>query len=74
MGIQKIPATLEELFALNEAFEEKYMVPAKSNEAMANATVSLFLSKVPWFLKPFGRQCVYAMCDKRCTFSYSINC
>ncbi|EAU83510.2 hypothetical protein CC1G_04766 [Coprinopsis cinerea okayama7 len=47
MGIHDIPETLEDLMAWSQAYEQEYMVPAKSNHQVAKLTTGELVEGVP---------------------------
>ncbi|KAI4282754.1 MAG: hypothetical protein L6R38_002713 [Xanthoria sp. 2 TBL-2021] len=47
---------LEELRVWSEAYEGRYMVPDKSNAALADATIRIILWKVPRWMHGFGKR------------------
>lgn len=65
MNMHSIPATLEEMMIFNTEFEEKYMIHAKTNAIVSDATSKLFFTGIPQFLHPLGMQIVSALCDTR---------
>ena len=52
MGLQQLPASLEELLALNERVEQEVFRPAASNRRIAEATLSMLLNDWPAPLRP----------------------
>ncbi|MFM7264204.1 MAG: dephospho-CoA kinase [Cyanobium sp.] len=52
MGLQQLPASLEELLALNDLVEREVFRPAASNRRIAEATLSMLLSDWPAPLRP----------------------
>ena len=52
MGLQQLPASLEELLALNERVEREVFRPAASNRHIAEATLAMLLSDWPAPLRP----------------------
>ena len=55
-----------------ERYEEKHMLPAESNKAVAEQTVALLLYEVPSFLHPFGKHVVSSLMDDRLRRATSI--
>lgn len=72
MGIQNIPETLEELEAWAEAYEAEHSRYAKSNVAIAYATVDLLLSNAPKFLHSFGYKVVSALLTDRLRTAFGL--
>lgn len=65
MGIQDIPETLIEFEAFNIAHEAAHFVYDEANHAIGEATVHIFLSWYPAFVRPLGRQIIYSFLDDR---------
>ena len=72
MGITDIPKTLDELDRWNKDYEKRYMVYAESNTAISEPTIALFLSILPWFMRPTGRQIALCLMDER--LRSAVNC
>jgi len=66
MGIKDLPKSFEDTMNYMEHFEKKHMVYQPSNHRIADHTVNLFLSAVPFHsLKQLGRIAIYSMLDER---------
>ncbi|KAF9973356.1 hypothetical protein BGZ73_003407 [Actinomortierella ambigua] len=72
MGIQNIPETLEELEAWSEAYEAEHSRFAKSNVAIAHATIDLLLSNAPKSLHPFGYKVVSCLLTDRLRVAFGL--
>ncbi|KAF9164631.1 hypothetical protein DFQ26_001211 [Actinomortierella ambigua] len=72
MGIENIPETLEELEAWSEAYEAEHSRYAKSNVAIAHATIDLLLSNAPKFLHPFGYKVVSCLLTDRLRVAFDL--
>lgn len=64
MGIKQIPKTLEEYEQFNIAHEKKYFAYDDANRAIGQATVELFLSWYPAFLRPLVYQVIVSFMDE----------
>ncbi|PFH48519.1 hypothetical protein AMATHDRAFT_5718 [Amanita thiersii Skay4041] len=65
MGIKDIPDTLEGMKEWSQAYEKEYMVPAKTNEEVAYATIEELLYPVPKVLKGFCRGLSFCLLEDR---------
>lgn len=67
MGIRDIPESMEEMKAWSIAYEEKYMVPAKTNELVATHTTAELISAIPeaFGLKRFVERCTICLLEDR---------
>lgn len=64
MKIEDIPETFEEYEQFNIEFEKNYIRYAESNRIIGDATVNLFLSWYPAFLRPLVREGILAFMDE----------
>ena len=64
MGIKDIPKTLEEYEQFNMAHEKKYFAYDEANRAIGQATVNLFLSWYPAFLRPLVYLVILSFMDE----------
>jgi hypothetical protein len=65
MNIQDIPETLEAIEHFAHAHEQRYFAYDPACHQIAEATIAVFVSWFPWFLRPFARVGVMAMMDDR---------
>ncbi|KAG0230585.1 hypothetical protein BGW42_000849 [Actinomortierella wolfii] len=72
MGIENIPETLEELETWAEAYEAEHSRFAKSNVAIAYATIDLLLSNAPKFMHPFGYKVVSCLLTDRLRTAFGL--
>jgi hypothetical protein len=63
MGIRDLPRSWEEGYAWMNEYEATRMRFHPANAIIANATVDLFLSILPAFLRPFGYSAILAFCS-----------
>lgn len=52
-GVENRVEWIEELRVWSEVYEERYMVPAKSNAVLADATLKILLWKMPQWTYSF---------------------
>ncbi|MGH2995752.1 MAG: oxygenase MpaB family protein [Gaiellaceae bacterium] len=65
MGIDEIPATLEELDAFNRRYEEERFAFTDEGRRVGIATRDLFVSWFPWLPRRLGHRAIYALLDER---------
>jgi hypothetical protein len=65
MAIADIPATLEELTALNVAYERDRFEATSAGRALAHAQRDVFLAWFPWLPKRLGARGISALLDER---------
>jgi hypothetical protein len=65
MAIRDIPATLEELTALNAGYERTRFAATAEGRALAHAQRDVFLAWFPWLPKRLGARAISALLDER---------
>ena len=65
MGIKDIPESYEAMKRWSDAYEEAFMVYAKSNPAVGDPTVDMLLDMVPSFTRGWIRPAIYCLMDER---------
>lgn len=63
MGVRQVPVELDELVAEYDAYEATNFRPDPANRAIADATMSVFLSRLPRSLRRPGRALVVSLLD-----------
>ncbi|MFN0216884.1 MAG: oxygenase MpaB family protein [Saprospiraceae bacterium] len=70
MGMQDLPATIEDLRAFVTEYEAKYFVFAQSNRNIADATINIFKGWFPGFLRPLIEPAVVALIDEKLRIAF----
>lgn len=65
MNIKEIPESYDAFEEYNRAYERDHYRPAESNRRVGAATVEMFMSWLPYVLRPLGRPCMYALMEDR---------
>lgn len=65
MNIKDIAESYEAFETYNVVYEREQYRPAGSNYAVGRATVEMFMSWLPSFLRPLGRPAMYALMEDR---------
>ena len=65
MGMQDLPATMEDLRAFVSGYEAKHLVFAQSNRNIADATINIFKGWFPGFLRPLIEPAIVALIDEK---------
>ena len=73
MNIKDIPENIEEYEAFNIAHEEKYFKYDDANRAIGGATVDLFVSWYPAFVRPLVREVVLSFLDDKLLYAMGFN-
>lgn len=72
MGIRDIPASYEAFESFNQDYEKQNFVFMPSNQVVANATIEVFLSWYPFFVRSIARQGIYALLDEPLRLAFGL--
>lgn len=64
MALQAIPETYAAFEQFNRAYERKHFQANEYSRRIGNATINVFLSWYPRWLRPIVRPCLYALMDE----------
>lgn len=65
MGIKDIPKSIEDFRAWKEAYADRAMVYAPTNEQTGDVTLEILLRPAPGLFKPIGKQAAVTLLDER---------
>jgi hypothetical protein len=70
MGIKDIPDTMEKFKAFNEAHEAHYFRYDEANQVIGEATIQIFLSWYPAWMRPLLRQIITSFMEDRLLYAF----